>query len=211
MRFLISLKHIFTAIVFSILIYPVMQVNAAYIDITKSVGDEVIDLADPFTIEFSGLSLATSDALITFTVIGDFSNQHEWINLSADGFSFGRWLNHTNDDDSVKGPGQNDSANTDAVPLNEYILPIVGTASIPFDSFLSIVSDGKIAFEFDYNRDPSINSVNNLKVGDFAQVRIEYENTSQVTAISEPTPLLLMIISVVAMILVRRSYVRKSL
>ena len=210
MRFLMPLKHTFTAIVFSILICPAIQVNAAYIDITKSVGDEVIDLADPFVIEFSGLSHATSDALITFTVIGDFSNQYEWINLSADGFSFGRWLNHTNVDDSVKGPGQNDSANTDAVPLNEYILPIVGTASIPFDSFLSIVSDGKIAFEFDYNRDPSINSVNNLKVGDFAQVRIEYESNSQVTRISEPTPLLLMILSVVTMILVRRSCFSKS-
>jgi hypothetical protein len=154
------------------------------VNVYKEVFDSVIDTSDPFAIEFTGLHAATSEVKITFTVFGDFSNRNEWIDLSADSYQFGRWLDHTNKNDSIRGPGSEDKG-------NEYESNITGWVKLSANDFNSlIIGDDAISFLFDYNRAlgnaTGLRSyVNNLDIGDYAKVELNY--TAAPAPISAPS------------------------
>lgn len=155
------------------------------VDVTVSAGDAEIDplvnggAAGTLTLTMLGLpTVATSDATVTVTVFGDFNSSAEWIDLSVDGISGGRWLNNNDGDDSIVGP-------TGDVG-NQYGSNLVGTAIISTALLNPELADGTLEFLFTYS-----NNVHNLLAGDFASVRIQYD-TVDVAPVPEPSTLLLL-------------------
>ncbi|NOT13569.1 MAG: hypothetical protein HOP23_17370 [Methylococcaceae bacterium] len=193
--------------IFSISLLMSLNTHASPIDIDiyKEVNDSIIDNSDPFFINFTGLTLSSSDVKITFTVFGDFSNSNEWIDLSVDSYSFGRWLNHANLDDNIMGPGSLDTG-------NEYVSNIVGRATLSPDDFnFLLVGDDEVSFKFDYNRiignDSGILSyVHNLRVGDYAKVELSYTAAVPQPSLSVPEPSLniTLIIGLMGLFLLKR-------
>jgi hypothetical protein len=176
------------------------------IDVFKEVGDSIIDPSDTFALDFTGLTQSSSDVMITFTVFGDFSNQNEWIDLSANSYSFGRWLNHTNIDDSINGPGTSDTG-------NEYESFIVGWTKLSSGDFNNLLQgNNELTFLFDYNRSAGndrgvLSYVNNLQVGDYAKVEMSYTGValpSLASVVPEPSENIMLIIGLIGVILLKR-------
>ncbi len=142
---------------------------ALSVDVSTSVGDAVIDpiLAGNglLTLKLVGLpSDAVGNATVTFQVRGDFDGAGEYIDLSVDGFNFGRWLDQNSVNDIIVPNGLG----------NEYESIITGMASIPMVDLNSILGDGELAFLFAYHVGGG-QVVNNFADGDFASVRVQYD------------------------------------
>lgn len=156
--------------------------QAILIDQTITLGDAEIDNGahpvDPLTIQFTGLPSAASAATITFSVRGDFFASEEWIDVSVDGFSFGRWLDNDLGNDTITGP-TNDAG-------NDYNSILTGTSTIALASLNTLLGDGILNFQYDYQVGGATD-VDNLGTGDLASVRIQYE-----AAVPEPVTLVLM-------------------
>lgn len=166
--------------------------QAGSVDMTKTAGDAQIDpilaaQSGGLTLSFTGLPTpASGDAMVTFQVAGDFNNNTEWIDMSVDGYSFGRWLNAVLGDDSIDGPA-NDVGGTGDLQL------LTGTAIIPLATLTTILADGELDFLFQYRFDVNNvhQNVDNVGVGDFASVQLKY-NTSDTNPVPEPGTIMLL-------------------
>lgn len=151
------------------------------VDVTVSAGDAEIDPNIPggsLTLTMVGLpTVATTDALVTVTVRGDFDHSSEFIDLSVDGLSGGRWLDNNDGNDIIDGP---------VGDVGGLYTLITGTATISMALLNPELADGTLNFLFDYPL-----NIHDFGSGDFASVRIQYE-TVDVAPVPEPSTLLLL-------------------
>ena len=131
------------------------------VDVTQSRGDGSVPTSS-ITITFAGLPTnPVTGALVDFTVKGDFNSSSEYIDISMDGLSFGRWLDNNVGNDSIAGP-TGDAG-------NEYDSQIHGSVAVPLASLAPRLADGALAFTFNYS-----SNVTNLQSGDLLRVRVRY-------------------------------------
>jgi hypothetical protein len=188
-----------------LLMCNISQAGLINVDVFKEAGDSIIDSSDTFALDFTGLTKSSSDVMITFTVFGDFSNKNEWIDLSANSYSFGRWLNHTNNDDRIFGPGKNDTG-------NEYESFIVGWTKLSSGEFNNLLQgNNELTFLFDYNRSAGndrgvLSYVNNLQAGDYAKVELNYtaDTLNSLVSIPEPSENIMLVMGLIGVIVLKR-------
>lgn len=163
--------------------------HAVPVDVSISADDAIIDpilhaKGSGLTMTLSGLpSNAITDALVTIMVRGDFNHSQEYIDLSVDGVSGGRWLDNNLPNDVIDGP-------VDDIG-NQYKSIITGTTVIPLPVLLPILSDNELAFLLGY-KFGGAPDVDDLKDGDFASLRVQYEAGDVVNPIPEPSAMLLL-------------------
>lgn len=160
--------------------------------ITKDIAYDSSQISGDLTFDFTGFDYnIVSDAQLTFWTVGDLGdgrytsycgrncgsrsytsdngyyshrdNQGEYIDVSADGYSFGRWLDSNDLNDSIDG--------SDIGRGTYWTGMHSGTALISQTTFEQMVEDDMFSVSFNYS-----NSVNLNDTKTFARVQLSFES-----------------------------------
>ena len=136
--------------------------RAGLIDVTEVHNVPLLPLQQDAVLTFAGLAAPGGDANFTFTFRGDIDLASENLTVTADGFSFGIWLDGILGNDSIDGP---------AGDVGIFNTPQTGTATMPFATFAPLIADGMLVVTYDGSAD-----VQGIQPGaGNTQVRLQYD------------------------------------